>query len=291
MKSMTGFGRAKLEKNNRIYSIEIKSVNHKYSDISIKMPRSFSYLEEKIKKEISTNISRGKIDIYITFENYSEAGKEIIINKELVNEYLEKFREITVGNELKMDIPVTEITKLPDVLTIKETDDEEETIEEELLECLRSAIDNFVSMREKEGEKIKEDLKVRITKIEEDKNKISKLSTGLIDEYVVKLEERIKQILKTDVIDESRLAMEVVLYADKCSVEEELTRLNSHIDQFRSLIEEDKPIGKKLDFLIQEMNREINTTGSKSGSLEITNLVVNMKTEVEDIREQIQNIE
>lgn len=291
MKSMTGFGRAKLEKNNRIYNIEIKSVNHKYSDITIKMPRSLSYLEEKLKKEISTSVSRGKIDVYITFENYSEAGKEIIINKELVNEYLKKFSEITIGNSLSMDIPVTEITKLPDVLTIKETDEDEELIETELLECMRIAIDSFVSMREKEGNRIKEDLKQRIDRVESYKRKISEYSTRLIEEYVVKLEERVKQLLKTDIIDESRLAMEVVLYADKCSVEEELTRLDSHIYQFRNLIEENEPIGKKLDFLIQEMNRETNTMGSKSGSIDITNIVVDIKTELEDIREQIQNIE
>ena len=291
MKSMTGFGRAKLEKNNRIYSIEIKSVNHKYSDITIKLPRSLSYMEERLKKEISTSIARGKIDVYVTFENYSEAGKEIIVNKELANKYLEKFRELTIGNELSMNIPVTEITKLPDVLTIKETDDDEELIETELLECMKMAIDNFANMREQEGNKIKEDLVDRIKRIEEEKDKLSTYSTGLIDEYVVKLEERIKQILKTDIVDKSRLAMEVVLYADKCSVEEELTRLDSHIYQFRNLIEENGPIGKKLDFLIQEMNRETNTMGSKSGSIDITNIVVNIKTELEDIREQIQNIE
>ena len=291
MKSMTGFGRAKLEKNNRIYNIEIKSVNHKYSDISIKMPRSFSYMEENIKKEISTNISRGKIDVYITFENYSEAGKEIIVNKELAKEYLEKFTELAAETGLNTNLPVTEITKLPDVLTIKETDDEEEVIENELMECLKTATENFVSMREVEGNKIKEDLIKRINRVEEEKDKISEYSTRLIDEYVVKLEERVKQLLKTDIIDESRLAMEVVLYADKCSVEEELTRLDSHICQFRNLIEETNPIGKKIDFLIQEMNRETNTMGSKSGSIEITNVVVNIKTELEDIREQIQNIE
>ena len=291
MKSMTGFGRAKLEKNNRIYNIEIKSVNHKYCDISIKIPRSLSYLEEKIKKEISTKISRGKIDVYISFENYSETGKEIIINKELVKEYMEKFTEVANETGLSMNLLITEITKLPDVLTIKETDDDEEIIETELMECMQNAIENFISMREVEGNKIKDDLVTRIDRIEKEKDKISKYSTGLIDEYVVKLEERVKQLLKTDIIDETRLAMEVVLYADKCSVEEELTRLDSHICQFRNLIEDDTPIGKKLDFLIQEMNRETNTMGSKSGSIEITNIVVNIKTELEDIREQIQNIE
>ena len=291
LKSMTGFGRAKLEKNNRIYSIEIKSINHKYTDISIKMPRALSYLEEEIKKQITSSISRGKIDVFITFENYSDEGKEIIINKELFKKYVEEFKIIAEENNLSMDIPVTEITKLPDVLNLKNTDDNEDIIASELKECLAEAIKNFVNMRKTEGERIKEDIENRLSRINEIVEKISRLSTGLVEDYVVKLEERIKTILKTDVIDQSRLAMETVIYADKCSIEEELTRLKSHINQFNSILKEEKPIGKKIDFLIQEMNREINTAGSKSGSLEITNLVVDTKTELEDIREQIQNIE
>ena len=291
MRSMTGFGRAKLEKNNRIYSIEIKSVNHKYSDISIKLPRSLNYLEDSIKKQISSKVARGKIDVFVTFENYIEQGKEVVINEELVKEYMEKFKLLAEKNNLSMNIPVTEITKLPDVLTLKETEEEEDTIQNELLECLEQAIKNFVEMRTIEGNKIKEDLKARIDKVECDVQKISEYSTRLVQEYVVKLEERIKEILKTDVVDQSRLAMEVVLFADKCSVEEELTRLKSHIEQFRTLINSEGTIGKKIDFLLQEMNRETNTMGSKSGSLDITNLVVNIKTELEDIREQIQNIE
>ena len=291
MRSMTGFGRAKLEKNNRIYSIEIKSVNHKYSDISIKLPKSLNYLEDSIKKQISSKVARGKIDVFVTFENYSEQGKGVVINEELVEEYMEKFKLLAEKNNLSMNIPVTEITKLPDVLTLKETEEEEDTIQNELLECLEQAINNFVEMRTIEGNKIKEDLKARIDKVECDVQKISEYSTRLVQEYVVKLEERIKEILKTDVVDQSRLAMEVVLFADKCSVEEELTRLKSHIEQFRTLINSEGTIGKKIDFLLQEMNRETNTMGSKSGSLDITNLVVNIKTELEDIREQIQNIE
>ena len=291
MRSMTGFGRAKLEKNNRIYSIEIKSVNHKYSDISIKLPRSLNYLEDSIKKQISSKVARGKIDVFVTFENYSEQGKEVVINEELVKEYMEKFKLLAEKNNLSMNIPVTEITKLPDVLTLKETEEEEDTIQNELLECLEQAINNFIEMRTIEGNKIKEDLKARIDKVECDVQKISEYSTRIVQEYVVKLEERIKEILKTDVVDQSRLAMEVVLFADKCSVEEELTRLKSHIEQFRTLINSEGTIGKKIDFLLQEMNRETNTMGSKSGSLDITNLVVNIKTELEDIREQIQNIE
>lgn len=291
MKSMTGFGRAKLEKNDRIYNIEIKSVNHKYNDITIKLPRTLSYLEDKIKKTISNNISRGKVDVFITFENYSNEGKDIIVNKELVKNYMDKFIELANENSLSINIPVTEITKLPDVLTLKDSNDDEDIIENELLECLNEAINNFVNMREAEGNKIKEDLERRISQIEPQIEKISAYSTGLIEEYVVKLNERIKEILKTNIVDEARLAQEVVIYADKSSVEEEITRLKSHIEQFRKMLKEEKPIGKKMDFLIQEMNREINTTGSKSGSLDITNLVIEIKTELEDIREQIQNIE
>ena len=291
MKSMTGFGRAKQEKNNRIYKVEIKSVNHKYKDITIKLPRSFIYLEDKIKKEISNSIERGKIDVFISFENYSDTGKQVIINKELVKEYMEQFKALADENNLNINLPVTEITKLPEVLTLKEIEDDDAVIENELFETLKEAISNFIEMREQEGSKIKDDLLARINKIEPEVEKISEYSTRLVEEYVVKLEERIKEILKTDVVDKSRLAMEVVLYADKCSVEEEITRLKSHISQFKNLLEESKPIGKKIDFLIQEMNRETNTIGSKSGSLDITNIVINIKTQLEDIREQVQNIE
>ena len=291
IKSMTGFGRGKYENEGRTYNVEIKAVNHKYSDISIKLPRFLNCLEDGIRKKISANVSRGKIDVFITFENYSEEGKEVIVNRELVKEYIKEFQKLSEENNLNMNIPVTEITKLPDVLTLKETSEDEEVIENEVLECVKEAINNFVSMREKEGNKIKEDLNTRIERVKEKVEQISKYSTGLVEEYVVKLEERIKEILKTDIVDKSRLAMEVVLYADKCSVEEEITRLRSHIIQFKNMLEETNPIGKKIDFLIQEMNRETNTIGSKSGSLDITNLVINVKTELEDIREQIQNIE
>lgn len=290
IKSMTGFGRSKLEKENRSYSIEIKSVNHKYSDITIKMPRSISYLEEKIKKEIASNISRGKIDVFITFDNNSAKGKNIKINNELAGIYIKELRELAEQNNIKADIQVTEISKFPDVLTIENVEDED-TIWKELSECLNNAISNFILMREEEGSKISEDLEHRINDVLDKVEEISRYSTGLVEEYVVKLETRIKEILKTDIVDKDRLAQEIVIYSDKCSVEEELTRLRSHISQFKSLIKENNPVGKKIDFLMQEMNRETNTIGSKANSLEITNLVIDIKTKLEDIREQVQNIE
>ena len=291
MKSMTGFGRSKLELNSREYIVEIKSVNHKYSDISIKLPRNIMCFEEKIKKIISSNISRGKVDVFITFNNYSDEGKDVVINKELAKNYINELRELANENGLDDKIRVTEITKMPDVLQLKIEDDDSEVIWQELEKCVKQAVSNFVEMRETEGERIKQDLAVRINTVEELVNRIFSNTTGLIEEYVVKLRERIKEILQTDVVDEARLAQEIVIYADKCSIEEELTRLRSHIAQFRSLLESKEPVGKKIDFLIQEMNRETNTIASKSVKLEITNLAIEIKTVMEDIREQIQNIE
>ena len=291
MKSMTGFGRSKLEVNSREYIVEIKSVNHKYSDISIKLPRNIMCFEEKIKKIISNNISRGKIDVFVTFNNYSEEGKDVVINKELAQNYINQLKELALENGLDDKIRVTEITKMPDVLQLKIKDDESDVIWQELEKCVTEAVNNFVEMREVEGEKIKQDLLTRINNVESLVNSIFLNTTGLIEEYVVKLRERIKEILSKDVVDEARLAQEIVIYADKCSVEEELTRLRSHISQFRSLLETKDPVGKKIDFLIQEMNRETNTIGSKANNLEITNFVVDIKTELENVREQIQNIE
>lgn len=289
IRSMTGYGRGKYEIDSREYTVEIKSVNNRYCDISVKLPRSISYLEEKIKKEITNKVSRGKVDVFITFYNNSTKGKNIKFNRELAGIYINELRELAKENGINSDIQVTDISKFPDVLSI-ENEEDEELIWNELKLPLEEAINNFISMKETEGRKIYEDLTNRIENIQSKVNIISENSTRLIKEYIVKLENRIKELLDTDKIDENRLAMETVIYADKCSVEEEITRLNSHICQFKELIKENV-VGKKMDFMIQEMNRETNTIGSKSSSIEITNLVVEIKTQIEDIREQIQNIE
>ncbi len=292
IKSMTGFGKCHLIKNEREYQIEMKSVNHRYLDISIKMPKQFTYLEEDIKKAISSKINRGKLEIFITFHNYNPEGEEIIINKEIAKLYISQLQELAKETNLSTDINVLDITKLPDVLNISQKQ-EDEIIKEEILQATNEAVEKLIEMRVFEGSKMEEDLLNRIQDIQEKVIKISSISTGLIDEYVVKLEKRIKEILKTEEVDQNRLAQEVVIYADKCSIEEELTRLKSHIAQFKELIQNNNQttIGKKLDFIIQEMNRETNTIGSKANSLEIVNNVVDIKTELENIREQIQNIE
>lgn len=292
IRSMTGFGRAKYINEGREYTAEIKAVNHKYSDISVRMPRSISYLEEKIKKEVSSKVARGKVEVNITFNNSSPIGKNIKINKEIAKTYIAQLNELISETDIRNDISAMSISKLPDVLEIQE-DDDEEKIWNEIQNPLKEALESFIKMREIEGNKLCEDIKKRIEFISEKTDFISQNSTRLIEEYVVKLETRIKEILKTDVIDQTRLAQEVVIYSDKCSIEEEVTRLKSHVLQFNELLNKNEfiVVGKRLDFIIQEMNRETNTIGSKSGSLDITNSVIDMKTELENIREQIQNIE
>ena len=292
IKSMTGYGKGTLHAENREYQVEIKSVNHRYLDISVKMPRVLSYLEEDVKKQISEKIKRGKVDVFITFENNSQEGKNIQINKEIAKMYINQLKELAIEENISSNIEVTEITKFPDVLTIKNEQDDD-IIKNELIATTKEATEKIVNMKSIEGEKIAQDLLSRISNIENKIEKISKKSAGLIEEYVVKLEKRIKEILKTEEVDKNRLAQEVVIYADKCSIEEEITRLKSHIYQLENLIStnNNEAIGKKLDFIIQEMNRETNTIGSKANNLDITNEVINIKTEIEDIREQTQNIE
>ena len=291
IRSMTGYGKGILNIEGREYQVEIKSVNHRYLDINIKMPRTLSYLEEVVKKEISEKIKRGKIDVFITFENNCQEGKNIKINKELAKIYINQLKELAQEENISNNIEAIDIAKFPDILTIK-IDEEDEKIKNEIIQATQEATDKIIEMKSIEGQKIAQDLLMRIEKIENKIEEISKKSTGLIEEYVVKLEKRIKEILKIEEVDKTRLAQEVVIYADKCSIEEEITRLKSHIYQFKNLIaDNNETIGKKLDFIIQEMNRETNTIGSKANNLEITNGVIDIKTELEDIREQIQNIE
>ena len=256
---MTGFGKYNDIMNDREYQIEVKSVNHRYLDISVKLPRQLSYLEDVIKKEVSTSIKRGKIDIFITFNNNSQEGRELKIDKDLAKTYIKEIKDISREEDIEPTIDFVELLKLPDVLNLK-YNQEDEQIKQEVIGVLKVAINQLVKMRNEEGNKIYDDLMKRIDTVESKIIKISEKSTGLIQEYVVKLEGRVKEI-------------------------------KSHISQFRNLLQSNEAVGKKLDFIIQEMNRETNTIGSKSNCLDITNNVIDIKTELEDIREQIQNIE
>ena len=290
MKSMTGFGRASLESNGKNYIIEIKTVNNKYSDITVKSPKRLSFIEDKIRKQIANKITRGKVEVSVSFFDFSNKSKNVVLNKEIAKEYIKQLREIADENNLSENISVVEIAKLPDILNSMDSDNDEE-ITNETLQCLNMALDSLIDMRKAEGENIKQDLLIRIERVKNLVDKIAENSKGIVEEYVSKLEKRVKEILKNDVVDENRIAQEAVIYADKTSIEEELTRLNSHIVQFKELVNSDGPVGKKLDFMIQEMNRETNTIGSKAGSGEITKEVIDLKVDLEDIREQVQNIE
>lgn len=277
VKSMTGYGKESLIIDSREYQVEIKSVNHRYLDISIKLPRSLSYLEEKMKKVIASKVKRGKFDVFVNFINNSTEGKNIKINTEIAKMYIKELKDLAESESLISDINVMEIAKLPEVLNIQNVQDDD-MIEKELEKVMTNAVDNLISMRVTEGNKIEKDLIERLEIINEKVKEISKLSTGLIQEYVVKLEGRIKELLTDQDIDKNRLAQETVIYADKCSIQEEITRLDSHISQFKQILNSKEAIGKKLDFLIQEMNRETNTIGSKANNLEITNAVIEIKT-------------
>lgn len=291
MKSMTGYGRAEIKTPDRQYTVELKSVNHKYLDITVRMPKAISFLEDNVKKTVSNSISRGKLDITICYQNIAEESKEILINKGLAKRYIDELKEIAAENYLEANLDVTRILQFPDVLVVKPETADGDMIWAELSTCLEDAIENFLLMRQIEGHKMKEDLQKRIQELEIQIEEILPYTTGLIGEYVVKLEERIKEYAKVEEADMTRIAQEIVIYADKISIEEEITRLKSHVEQMKEFLQEEGPIGKKLDFLIQEMNRETNTIGAKSSKLQITNAVIGIKTKLEDIREQIQNIE
>ena len=290
LKSMTGYGRSRYEIDGRTYIIEIKSVNHKYNDLTVKMPRFLNPLEDKIRKTVSESISRGKIDVYINFQNYSDKGKNIKVNTELAKVYIGELQRLADETGIVNNINVIDISKFPEILNIEDENDLD-LIWGELKISLEEAISNFVEMRTIEGNKMALDIKSRLDSIAGIVAEITEYSATVVEDYIAKLETRVKELMKTDVVDETRLAQEIVIYSDKSSIEEELTRLRSHISQFHTLLQQDNAIGKKMDFLVQEMNREVNTIGSKANSLDITNRVILIKTEIENIREQIQNIE
>lgn len=290
LKSMTGYGRGKLEIDGREYTVEIKTVNHRYNDISIRLPRYLIFLEDRLRQYISKTISRGKTDVFVSLNNLSDKGRTVKVDKKLVGIYLDEMKELISLYDVPNDITATSLIRLPDVI-ITENDDEEDLYWEELRKTTDIALNNLIEARKLEGKRLREDILKRISALKIDVEEVSTKSSGLLDEYKRKLETRVKELNATDIIDENRIGVEVVMFADKSSICEEVTRLRSHLKTLEEMLESDVPIGKKIDFLVQEMNREVNTIGSKANCLDITNIVVEMKNEVENIREQVQNIE
>ncbi len=291
IKSMTGFGRCEITENNRKFTVEMKAVNHRYLDIIVKMPKKLNFFEAAIRSELKNYMSRGKVDLFITYEDLSEGSVGVRYNKELAAEYLKYLNEMRQDFGLEDDIRVSTLSKLPDVLTMEEEDGSEEELWLELKKALDGAAELFVESRISEGEHLKKDLLEKLDGMLKLVDFISERSPQIIAEYSQKLRDKVVEMLGDNTVDEGRLITEVTIFADKVCVDEELVRLRSHIESMKSALTEGGSIGRKLDFIAQEMNREANTILSKSNDLEISNCGIELKTEIEKVREQIQNIE
>ena len=291
IKSMTGFGRGEVSQDGKEFTVEIKTVNHRYSDVFIKMPRQISFLEDKVRELVGKTVSRGKIDVFVSYYNYSEDSKHVSFDESLAKAYISAVETLRDKYGLTDDITVSLISKYPDILKVEQEEEDEELLWSLLRDATVKALDALVRMREIEGEGLKNVLLERADYIESIIGEINKRAPEVPKDYKLKLSARIKDLLDQQVVDENRLAPEVAIFADRCSIDEELVRLASHISQLRDAFTLSVPIGRKLDFLVQEMNREINTIGSKANDLSITKNVVEIKSEIEKIREQIQNIE
>ena len=291
IRSMTGFGRGNCESDGKSFTIEIKSVNHRYFETNIRMPRVLIVFEDKIRKIIGEKVKRGKLDVFVTQGNYDKEEAYATLNEKLAESYINCFRVLKDKYNLEGDISVSQIARLPEVITLKQKEEDISETFEGIEQSLNEALEALLFMREREGEKLLEDVISKCDFISSLVQKIKERSPFVFNEYKVKLNQRLNALNKEVEFDENRVAMEVAIFADKAGIDEEIVRLNSHIQQMRETLIIDEPIGRKLDFIIQEMNRETNTIASKANDLEILNTVINMKSEIEKIREQIQNIE
>lgn len=291
IKSMTGFGRCEIVTAEYKISVEIKAVNHRYLDLSIKLPKKFNYFEAGIRNLLKTYIQRGKVDVFINYEDYTEEKMCLKYNSSLAAEYMNCFKQMEEQFGIKNDITVSGLARMPEVLVMDQVAEDEDKIWQELSEAVEEAAKKFVDSRVQEGEKLKTDLLGKLDYMGSLVAFIEERSPVILTEYRQKLEDKVKELLGSTPLDEGRIATEVTIYADKICVDEEMVRLHSHIDATRKEMEAGGSVGRKLDFIAQEMNREANTTLSKSSDLEICDKAIALKTEIEKVREQIQNIE
>ena len=292
--SMTGFGRSEITEGERKYIVELKSVNNRYLDINIKMPKKFNAFESAIRSELKSYMKRGKVDVYISYEDFSQSESKVKYNKAIAQEYYNFLKEMSDDFGLDNDVRISVLSRFPEVFTMEEEELDEEEVWSGIMKALDLAGAQFLESRKREGEFLSKDLTEKLSGMLENVEFITERSPQIIEEYKGKLREKIQDLLEDKQIDENRLAMEVTLYADKVCVDEELTRLRSHIEATRDALKvgDDKDgIGRKLDFLAQEMNREANTILSKSTDLKISDRGIALKTDIEKVREQIQNIE
>ena len=291
IKSMTGFGRAQETVDGMTVTVELKSVNHRYFEFTAKVPRTYGFLEEKLKSFLNARVSRGKMECYVSIENLEESDMEVVVNPSLAKGYVDALRTLSETFGLKEDYSAISIAKFPDVLTLRKAPADEEKIWNAVQKVTELAVERFVTMRETEGEKLRADILSKADTILEHVAFVESRSPQTVREYHEKLRQRMEEFPGNTQVDEQRLLTEAAIFADKVAVDEETVRLRSHIAQLREFLNANEPIGRKLDFLVQEMNRESNTIGSKAQDVEIAKRVIAIKAEVEKIREQVQNIE
>lgn len=291
IKSMTGFGRCEITEADRKFTVEMKSVNHRYLDINIKMPKKLNFFESAIRNFLKTYMERGKVDLFITYEDMTENRMALKYNADIASEYMKYLDEMAASFQLENDMTVSRLSRYPDVFVMEEQTIDEKEIWAVLEKALKGACEQFVETRITEGENLKKDIFGKLDDMLEKVDYIEERSPQIVKEYREKLEEKVKELLGDSQIDESRIATEVTIFADKICTDEETVRLKSHIQHMRSTLEAGGSIGRKLDFIAQEMNREANTTLSKANDIQVSNVAIDLKTEIEKVREQIQNIE
>ena len=291
IKSMTGFGRCEVQKDSRKFTVELKSVNHRYLDVNIRMPKKLNFFETAIRTLLKSYANRGKVDIFITYEDLSQTQVSVKYNAALAAEYMKYLKQMEEEFGLENDVRVSTLSRYPEVFTMEEQSEDEEELWNGLKEALEGAFTQFVETRKTEGENLKKDIISKLDLLSEQIGFIEERSPQIVAEYRAKLEDKMKELLADTQIEESRIASEVILFADKICTYEEVVRLRSHISHMRNTLEEKDEIGRKLDFIAQEMNREANTILSKANDIEVSDRAISLKTEIEKIREQIQNIE
>lgn len=291
MHSMTGYGKGVSKRDGKTITIEIKTVNHRFLDCNIKLPRNFLFVEDRVKKAVSSAISRGHVDLYLTYEQSSTDEGAYTVDLELANNYLTAVRQLENGTGLANDVTLSTLLRVGDIVTRQQSVEDEDLLAEMTLEAASEALVNLKVMREKEGQSQKADIASKLGTVEACLDRIKEFAPKVVEDYRALLNARIAEVVEPSLVDKQRLATEVALYADHCAIDEEITRLSTHISNMRSLLEATEPVGRKMDFLVQEFNRETNTIGSKANDMRITKEVLAIKNEIEKMREQAANIE
>lgn len=291
IRSMTGYGRSQQLLNGRDIQVEVKAVNHRFFEFSARVPRSYGYLEEKLKGLFQSRVSRGKVEVGVFIQTVEGPSAEVSVNQELAAAYAEALRSLSQPLNLPDDLTLSSMARFPDIFTVRRITEDEEQIWNDVRQVALEALESFVAMREREGERLTADLLGRLDEIGRLVEKVEERSPQTVAEYREKLYQRISEVLGDRQVDEQRILTEAAIFADRVAVAEETVRLSSHLHQFRQILQESEPVGRKLDFLVQEFNREANTIGSKVSDVELARTVVAIKSEIEKIREQIQNIE